>query len=198
MNTNEESRPEAVGVPKVCAYCGKENSHDAAFCKECGTTEFNAVVRPSHYSTSQTITSRIPTLAEVVADPAKLFRGLVVVAHGCYFISCLVPLVDYRFMAYETLEALNLNGLGRSVTLSSGISWLIVAIYLPIAIGLYQFSASARTAFTVLTVGFTALSLFLGIMVVPAHVAFLNTITIAADGAIFLLAYTSPLKERFR
>ncbi len=182
---------------KLCAYCGKENEDAATRCVQCGSESFKtdtaATTAPPHAVASPP-DSR---LRDILADPAKLFRALVIGANGAYVLSVLAPYVESRFFSYDTIDLLNRNGQAALFTLPTGIYWLITLLYLAIAVGLYHFSASARAAFAIFVLAFGVLILFRGVAITSPFVGFLALVTAMADGAILLLAYATPLKERF-
>ena len=136
-------------------------------------------------------------LRDILTDQARLFRALVIIGNSAFILSVLAPYVESRFLSYDTIELLNRNREAALITLPGGISWLITFLYLAIAVGLYQFSASARAAFVVFLVEFGVLGLFTGVSIVSPIVGFLGMVSAMADGAILLLAYATPLKERF-
>lgn len=182
---------------KSCAYCGRENEDTATNCVECGADSFKAVTEattaPSRTATS---TSEL-RVRDLLADSARLFRALVIVANSAFILSLLAPYVEPSFLSLDTLELLDRNGHGALFTMPTGIYWLTVLLYLAIAVGLYHFSASARALFAIFTVVFGVLLLFSGVGITSPLVGFLALVTTMADGAILLLAYATPLKERF-
>lgn len=182
---------------KTCAYCGKENEHSATRCVECGTESFKSdtavAAAPQHAAPS----SPELRLRDILTDQAKLFRALVIVANGAYLLSVLAPYVESHFLAYDSIDLINRNGYAALFTIPTSVSWLTTLLYLAIAVGLYHFSASARTLFAIFTVAFGALVLFSGVAITSPVVGFLALVTAMADGAILLLAFATPLKERF-
>ena len=182
---------------KPCTYCGKENEDSATRCVECGTEGFKSdtaeTTAPQHATTSPPDLR----LRDILADPAKLFRALVIVGNGAYVLSVLAHYVEPRFLSYDTIDLLNRNGQAALFTMPTGIYWLTTLLYLAVAVGLYHFSAAARTVFAIFTVAFGVLVLFSGVTIASPVVGFLAVVTGLADGAILLLAYATPLKERF-
>ena len=83
------------------------------------------------------------------------------------------------------------------MVLPPGLAWLTVALYVAMTVGLYQFSASARTGFTIYILVFTVLSLFGGVGVSSPICSFLGGITTMTDGGILLLAHFTTLRTRF-
>lgn len=136
-------------------------------------------------------------LRDILTDQARLFKALVIIGNGAFILSLIAPYVESHFLSFDTIELLNRNQEAALITLPGGISWLTTFLYLAIAVGLYQFSASARAAFVIFLVGFSVLGLFTGVSIVSPIVGFLSAVSAMADGAILLLAYATPLKERF-
>jgi len=182
---------------KLCGHCGKENEDPAIVCAECGAREFKGIVASPDVQTVFPPRDSKLWLREIVADPVRLFRALVILANAAYVISAFAPFFEPAFMAPEVEDLLNQHGHGAIFTMPGSVFWLSTLLYLAIAVGLYQFSASARAAFAVLTVGFGVLLLFSGVAISSPLVGFLTSITAMADGAILLLAYATPLRERF-
>jgi hypothetical protein len=182
---------------KPCAYCGRENDDAAVRCTGCGTETFKADARVATLSPDTSAASPGLRLREFFVDPAKLFRALVIVGNGAYLLSVLAPYVESRVLSYETIDLLNRSGHGALFMMPTSVFWLTTVLYLTIAVGLYQFSASARTTFVIFTVAFGVLLLFAGVTITSPLVGFLMLVTTMADGAILLLAYATPLKDRF-
>lgn len=182
---------------KVCSYCGRENKDSANGCIECGTNDFksDAAVTPELAQAEASLPDL--RLRDILTDQARLFRALVIIGNGAFILSVLAPYVESHFLSFDTIELLNRNREAALITLPGGISWLITFLYLAMAVGLYQFSASARAAFVVFSVGIGVLGLFSGVSVTSPIVGFLSTVITMADGAILTLAYATPLKERF-
>ena len=183
---------------KICTYCGQENEDLAARCTGCGTNGFKAATPPPAAPPHKDAALPEVHLRDVLADPVKLFRALVVVANAAFALALLAPYAESRVFSYEMLDLLDRNGEAAIFTLPRGIHWLYTLLYLPIAIGLYGFSAGARAAFAMFSVANAVLVLLGGISVASSVVGFLALVTLMADGAILVLAYGTPLKERFR
>ena len=178
---------------KVCEYCGKEND-DATRCFQCGSENF---VTDAASEGEETAAPADLQLRDIVAKPENLFRTLVVVASGTYVLGLLVPFVEPRFLEFETVDLLNYDGYAALLTMPTGVVWLMNLVYLAASIGLYRFSASARTLFAIFTVAFGVMSLLNGVRVTSPLVCFLSVPGALADGAILLMAYATPLKEKF-
>ncbi|MEQ2009134.1 MAG: hypothetical protein ABMA26_20320 [Limisphaerales bacterium] len=180
---------------KSCASCGKETEEAVVRCPECGSDSFQIGTNmPSGVPTAEPGLS----LQGILADPARLFRALVIVANSAYLLSLLVSEFELHFLSWDTVALLNRNGHGTLSTLPSGIYSLNVLIFLATAVGLYQFSASARAVFAIFKVGWWLFILLNGVSVTSPLVGFLATVVCMADGAILVLAYATPLKDRFR
>ena len=131
------------------------------------------------------------------ADSVKLFRTLVLVGNGAYLLSVVVPFVESRFLSHEALDLLERSGHGALLMLPPGLLGITLALYVAMTVGLYQFSASARTGFTIYILAFTVLSLFGGVGVSSPLCSFLGGITTMTDGGILLLAHFTTLRTRF-
>lgn len=94
-------------------------------------------------------------------------------------------------------DALAWHGYGALLPMPPVIGWLWVALWVAVAFGLYGFSKLVRRAFVVLTVVSLLFALLGGVQVHTAFGSFLLLSVNLADGAILVMAYTSPLKERF-
>jgi uncharacterized membrane protein len=109
----------------------------------------------------------------------------------------LATYLEPRFLSYDTIDLLNRNGHAALFTMPTSVSWLIMLLYLAVAVGLYHFSAAARTVFAILIVAFGVLVLVSGVIISSPLVGFLALVTGMADGAILLLAYATPLEKSF-
>jgi hypothetical protein len=94
-------------------------------------------------------------------------------------------------------DALEWDGYGAWLPLPGSISWLLFILNLAVAFGLWTFSKHARLVFTMLTGFYIILSLLGGVCVQTSLESFLCYFGNLADGAILVLAYTSPLREKF-
>lgn len=175
---------------KSCAYCGKANEDAATACAGCGTT-FEA--EPNEVDNGQAEMG----LRHIVGDPVRLFRALVLVSTGTFLIWFFHLLAGNRFISEATWDVLAWNGYGALLPLPARLAWLFLLLYVAVAAGLWMFSGPARLVFTAL-IAFTVItSLLGGLSVQTAFGSFLLWLTNLADGAILVLAYTPPLKERF-
>ena len=94
-------------------------------------------------------------------------------------------------------DALSWDGFGALLPLPKSISWLLFLLNLAVALGLWNFSKSARSIYAMFTIFDVLISPFGGIYVETALGAFLAYICNLAAGAILVMMYTSPLKEKF-
>ena len=175
---------------KLCAYCGKENGDDAAVCVECGT-EF-ATQPPNGGSTESEIRVR-----EILTDPVRLFRALVLVSTISYLVWFFQLLLGGPLISASTWDALSWHGYGALLPLPERLCWLFLLLFVAVAVGLWTFSKSARLVFAMLAAFFIVTCPLGGVQVQTAFGSFLLLLTNMADGAILVMAYTPPLKERF-
>jgi len=182
---------------KFCDYCGQENDDAATVCAECGTNEFKPAISSPASQNPVEHQSGI-WFKDTLADLPRLFRALVLVSTGSYCIWFFQLLLGGRFMARPTWDALAWEGYGALLPMPSAFSWLFLLLNLAVAVGLWQFSKSARLVFAALSVFFIIVSLLSGIHVQTAFGSCLLLIGDMADGALLVLAYTPPMRGRFR
>jgi hypothetical protein len=131
-------------------------------------------------------------------DIHTLFKRLVIGTTALYVLWLALPWIQDAFVSAEVADALSWYGFGAVLPLPTGIAWLVALLYVPVAIGLCSFSASARWLFVALTVFVHAWSLLGGLRVETALGATMGSIIMLGDGAVITLAFTSPLRERFQ
>jgi hypothetical protein len=182
---------------KPCAYCGKENEDLAAFCAECGTTEFKLPPATAPGLPSPPPPQEQWTLRDGFTDPVQLFRVLIIASTLSYIIWFFQHYLFGRLVSQEVWDALSWSGYGSVLQLPTGIGWLWMLVSVAAAVGLCSFSKSARMVFTLLIVFDAVLTLLGGVVVNIALGSFLGLVETMADGAILVMAYTSPLKDRF-
>ena len=182
---------------KSCTYCGKENEEAVTLCVECGNDSFQTAPTGTTTPLGVPASTSELRLRDFLADPARLFRALVIVETSAYILSVLAYYVEPYIFSHETMELLNNDGHGALFTMPTGIYWLTVLMSLAIAIGLYHFSATARAVWAIFTVAFGVMSLISGVAIISPLAGFLALVVAMADGAILLLAYATPLKHRF-
>ena len=175
---------------KSCAYCGKENEDDAAGCVECGT-EF--AMQPQNKGGAESETR----LGHILTDHVRLFRILVLVSAITYLVWFLQLLVGGRLISEGTWDALSWRGYGALLPPPERLAWLSLLLFMAVAVGLWTFSRSARLVFTMLSAYFILTSPLDGVQVQTALGSFLLLLTNMADGAILVMAYTTPLREKF-
>jgi len=182
---------------KACERCDAKNEDSATRCVECGDEGFldaSATEAPREGDAS----TPAFTFRGIGNDPVRLFRALVIVSNGATVLGVFMPSIESRFLASDTVTLLGRSGEGALLTLPSGIAFLMVFLNLAVAVGLYHFSAAARTVFTLVLVAFTALGMFGGVTVYSPVFGSLAAVTTYSDGAILVLAYATPLKKRFQ
>ena len=131
-------------------------------------------------------------------DIPTLFKRLVIGTTALYVLWLALPWIQDAFVSTEIADALSWNGFGAVLPLPTGIAWLVALLYVPVAIGLCSFSPSARWLFVALTVFLHIWSPLGGLRVETALGATLGSIVTLGDGAVITLAFTSPLRERFK
>ena len=175
---------------KPCSYCGKDNEDGSVTCAECGT-EFSS--QPGSVGDPE----KQIRFQQILADPVRLFRVLVVVSTVTYVIWYFQLQVGAGMLSEETWGALSWHGYGAVFSIPPGVTWLIFFLFLVVTVGLWTFCNSARLLFAMLAGFLTVMTIFGGIQVDTAFGSFLLGLTNMADGAILIMAYTAPLKERF-
>lgn len=179
---------------KQCAYCGKDNEDTAVVCAECGTDVFKTTTVPSFEQQSATSDIR---LRDILTNPVRLFRGLVIISTVTYTIWFFQFLLAGRLISQDTWDALSWYGFGALLPMPPGFGWLFLLLSAAVAFGLWVFSKSARLVFAAFSAFWIVMSLLGGVQVQTAFGSFLLLLSNMADGAILVMAYTLPLKERF-
>lgn len=182
---------------KPCAYCGKENEDEASVCAECGTSEFKSAGSTQALPDSPESTLREVRLSDILADPVKLFRVLVLASTVTNLIWFSELTLARGVISQVTWDALAWHGVGALLPMPPAFVWLFLGLSTAVSVGLWMFSKSARVVFASLCVFWIIMAPFDGIQVQTAFGSLLLLLTNMADGAILVLAYTSPLKERF-
>jgi hypothetical protein len=182
---------------KACTNCGKENEVAVAVCAECGADFFKATLEISTALQSEVSAKNGARLGEVLSDPVRLFRALVVLSTITYATWFFQLLVAGGLISQDTWDALSWHGFGALLPLPPAFSWLFFLLFIAVAVGLWTFSKSARIVFTSLSAFLLIMLPFGGLQVQTGFGSFLQLITNMADGAILVMAYTAPLKVRF-
>lgn len=187
---------------KTCAYCGKENEDGAVACAECGTSGFKVAAEPSSpppllstYSNPAQAFSAL--IRGLLADPPLLFRALVILSTSTYVLWFLFLSVFSRAISPGVWDALAWDGYGALLPLPESVCWLFFLLNLAVAFGLWNFSKSARLTYVMLTIFDVVISPFGGVYVETAMGSFLAYVCNLAAGAILVMTYTPPLKEKF-
>jgi hypothetical protein len=134
---------------------------------------------------------------DILTDPVRLFRALVIISTGSYLIWFFQLLLGGRLISPGVWGALAWEDYGAVLQIPPGLTWLFMLFSVAVAVGLYRFSKSARIVFTMMMAFSALLALLSGVSVQTAFGSFLGHIGALADGAILVMAYTSPLKEEF-
>lgn len=182
---------------KACAYCGKENEDAAVACAACGTDSFKTTTDDPAAPPNRDRTSSEPRLRDILADPLRLFRTLVVsstIAYGIWFFQFIL---GGALISQSTWDALSWQGSGALLPTPPAFAWLFLLLSVAVAVGLCMFSRSARSVFAALSAFWIMMSLLGGVQVQTAFGSFLLLLSNMADGAILVMAYTPPLKQRF-
>jgi hypothetical protein len=176
---------------KKCSYCGRENDESASACTECGTefASINGDVKP------ESAQARVQAL---LSNPVQLFRTLVAVSTIAYVIWSIRPVLGNGEVSQGVWDALVWHGYGALLPLPAKALWLMFFLYLVTAAGLWMFVASARLLFLLLTGFGLVTSILGGVQVDTALGSLFGAVTTMADGAILVMAYTNPLKARFK
>lgn len=96
-----------------------------------------------------------------------------------------------------TRRALEWNGYGAKLPLSATILWFVALMRVLIAVGLCQFSREARAAFVSVEVFYGVASLLGGLTVSTATGVFLGYLMNLSEGAVLVMAFTPPLRDKF-
>lgn len=134
---------------------------------------------------------------DILTDPVRLFRALIVISTATYVICFFQLLLAGGLIPQSTLDALSWHGSGALLQMPPAVGWLLLLLSVAVAVGLWMFSKSARIVFAAFSVFWIVTSFLGGVQVQTAFGSFLLLLTNMADGAILVMAYTSPLKERF-
>jgi hypothetical protein len=177
---------------KICAYCGKENEDAASECVICHFTDFGTSQRTEPLAAAKAPTLRAE-MREILSDWSKLFRALLIISTVSYFITWFHP----YFVSGHLQYALAWQGYGAILTLPTSVYWLSMLLWIATAVGMWMFVKSARYLYTALLVFFVLLEFFSGVNVKTGFGSFFGAITNMSDGALLIIAYLSPVKEKF-
>lgn len=131
-------------------------------------------------------------------DAPRLFRALVLIATVADLVWFLELLVAEPWISPELWDAFSWQSYGAVLLFPQSVGWLFMLVSVAVAVGLYAFSRSARTVYGFLLVFGVTAALLGGVQVCTAFGCWMSTLGTMADGAILLMAYTAPLKGRFR
>ncbi len=128
----------------------------------------------------------------------RLFRSLVIITTCSYLLWFFEPWLTWWWTSDVEAEMLNSTGYNALLELPLAFYKLLLLLWIAAAIGLYNFSASARSLYAILLAFSVANSLAAGLQATSALSSFLGYLASLCDGAIIILAYFSPLRARFR
>lgn len=128
----------------------------------------------------------------------RLFRRLIIVSTCSYLIWYFEPWLTWWWTSDVEAEMLNSTGYNALLVIPEAFYKLLLLLWVATAIGLYNFSASARALYAILLAFSLADSLVAGLQASSALSSFLGYLCSLCDGAIIILAYSSPLRFRFR
>lgn len=98
----------------------------------------------------------------------------------------------------EMWDALGWSGYGAILLFPPAFWWLWMLIWVAVSIGVYSFASSARSIYLLFAIFGLFLSLVGGFNAQSAWAGFLSGVSCILDGAVIVLAYLSPLRDKFR
>ena len=134
----------------------------------------------------------------LAAQPkSRLFQWLVGMSIPLYFLYFFLPdaLIN---TSQEMADIRGLSAYGSLVPMSRVVTWVLFPLWIMSAVGLFFFQAWGRILFASLYAFTLLLRLFDGAHVLSPVEAFLSELITLTDGAILILAFTSPLDAVFR
>ncbi len=182
---SEKDRPAAGstgGMAVPCPLCGHVNEAEAVACTACGHSE----AEQEH-----------PAAAEPLRTNVKLFRLLIVFSTTCYLLLIAEVFAAPSLYSLTSLEALSWNWRGEIVPIPPVLAWAKVSLYVVAAVSLYRFSWPGRLVYTLLLATGLLLTPLSGVYVTVGIGSLLSGCVNMADGAILVMAWTPPLRERF-
>ena len=168
---------------KTCTYCGAQDNDDALVCTTCGT---------------QFVDSKTPQpFLGVYRDPVARFRILLVLGTICFLLLLVGPWVFWRDLSEETYDGLNWAGFDAVLPMPRSVYYVIAALWVCAAVGVYFFVPAALWLYTALVVYSIANTLLGGMTTGLAVESFLIYLSSLADGAVLALAWWTPLRDKF-
>lgn len=184
---------------KECSYCGRLNDDSAAACGGCGGVEFKSESSTAGEPEPRAGRPRFTALnwRDWLANPVALYRTLIVISFGALVLWFLLPSVDGYFLSDETNYILGAQGYGAILPIPVRISWMVFFINLAVAPGLWFFCLSARWVYVSIIIFFVAVKPLAGVQVETSLSSFIGYIMTLADGALLILSFTSPIRQKF-
>lgn len=127
----------------------------------------------------------------------RIFQIIVLGSLALQFIWFLLPYSWSFLYEGEELNLLSWSNYGAYFDVNGLISYVILAAYVTVSIGLVLLKKLARTGFLFLTVGQIISSPAWGFAVSPPLDGSIGYITSMADGAILTIAYLTSLGSQF-
>jgi hypothetical protein len=178
---------------KKCSYCGRENEDTAAACMECGTE----MVQPAHAPALPPPLPGRPVLSKPEDDHVRLFQRLVLVSLITLGLGYWEMSWGHHFLSSESRTLLEWDGYHQALAVPHKVVYLEFILFAVSLLGLYWFLRSARILYLCLAAAFLLQMLLGGMRVSTPLGAFIAHVGMLADGAVLVMAFTSPLKERF-
>jgi uncharacterized ion transporter superfamily protein YfcC len=182
---------------KRCAYCGRSNDTSVTSCVGCGSADFASEQDSVGDEMRLMQQAKAPDWRTWMSSPVAVYRTLIVVSFATYIAWFLFPLVENQFLSEDKLYLLGAHGYGAILPIPLRISWLLFFINLAVAPGLWFFAKSARWVYVAIVIFFVAITPLGGMKVEAPLSTFLAYINTLVDGALIILSFVSPFRERF-
>jgi hypothetical protein len=129
--------------------------------------------------------------------PELLFQRLVICSTALFIGYLSTFLLLEPRLPDEVKGALSWNGYGAKLPMSESIWWFVALLRVLVTVGLYLFSREARAVFVGLAIYSAVTSLLGGVNVSTGTGVFLGYLLALCEGAVLVLAFTSPIRDRF-
>ncbi len=130
-----------------------------------------------------------------------VYRALVLFSTVAYVVWFFQPYNSDIFYSEGIVYLLRSDGFGGADTLlrySVELGWLLLALFVASAVGMFYFMRPARTLFLCLILASLLLKLFFGVSVQSHIDHFLIQLILMTDGVILYMSYFSSVAIRFR
>ena len=128
----------------------------------------------------------------------QIFRILIVISTLSYAVFVFLPYLDESFLTQQEIDVLTWSKYEALIIFPDWLSWFLIYIWLPLAIGMWFFNRLARTAYLCLSIFFLVFSAFSGLFVSTGLEIMLYQATAFLDGAIITMAYLTNLNDEFK